>query len=457
MTNNFDNYASDQWGHYPEGLFESINSEEYVIGVYYMAIGSRLDPWYMSNAIVQEQTVGSYFPVHSSAEEIKTILKKFSAKVIGIYEIPPHEISVPEEFKERQYIINVAYPLEGLDTQFPLLLTTLMGNISMGGKIKLLDVYFPKSYLSSYQGPKFGISGIREKLRIPKRPLLTNIDHAYTLEDGKKLFYEAALGGADFIKDDESTAGDVHYLPLEKRISAYMELMDKAKEETGEETIYAVNITAGPTKIFENAQKAIDSGANGLMINYLTVGLPVVRELAADPSIKVPILGHMDFAGVYYESSMSGISSFLMMGKLARLVGLDALVYPSAYSKAPFIRDKYLGCAKALRYPFGKLKPVLPMPSGGVTPGIALRLIKDLGTDIMIGAGVGIHSHPQGTRSGAIAFRQVIDIGMKDLSEALEDLEDYLDDHEDEYQELKQALDSWGESGIKYFPSMPYG
>jgi 2,3-diketo-5-methylthiopentyl-1-phosphate enolase len=442
-----DSYADNKWGYYPEGVQESIDSEDYVIGIYYAAFSSTLDPWYMGKVVIQEQTVGSYYPVHSDPREI---LRKFSGKVIGVYEVPPLEIGVPDDIKERQYILQIAYPLEGLDTQFPLLLTTLMGNISMGGKVKLLDVIFPQRFLSEFKGPKFGIEGIRKQLNVLKRPFLTNIDHAYTLEDGKALFYEAAMGGADVIKDDESTAGDIRYLPLEERVTTYMEMKDKAKEETGEDTLYMVNISAGPQKILENAQKAIDSGTNGLMVNYLTVGLPVVRELAADESIKVPILGHMDFAGVYYESSMSGLSSFLIMGKLARLAGLDALVYPSAYSKAPFIRDKYLACAKALRYPFGPLKPVLPMPSGGVTPGIALRIMKDLGNDIMIGAGVGIHSHPKGTRAGAKAFRQVIDIGMTHLDEAAEDLEDYLDDHEDEYVELEQALDSWGKSGIKY-------
>lgn len=448
MTNKkkSDSYADQKWGHYPEGLQESINND-YIVAIYYTAFPSHIDPWYMGKVVIQEQTVGSYYPVHSDPKEI---LKKYSAKVIGVYEVPPYEIGFPAEMKERQYIMQVAYPLIGLDAQFPLLLTMLMGNISMGGKVKLLDIIFPPQFLSKFNGPKFGIKGIRNQLNIPERPLLINIDHAYTLEDGKTLFYEAATGGADIIKDDESMAGNVSYLPLEDRVSVYMELRDQVKEETGEDTIYATNITAGPDQIVDNAQKAIDCGANGLMVNYLTVGLPVVQKLTSDPSIKIPFLGHMDFAGVYYESPISGISSYLIMGKLARLAGLDILVYPSAYSKAPFIRDKYLACSKALRYPFGHLKPVLPMPSGGVTPGIALRLIKDLGRDIAIGAGVGIHSHPDGTKAGAKAFRQVIDIGMTDLEEASDDLEDYLEDHEDEYPELIQAIESWGKTGIKY-------
>lgn len=448
----FNKYADEKWGYYLEGLHESIDSENYVIGIYYVAIASRIDPWYIGRVIVKEQTIGSYYPAHSNP---KNILRRFAGKVIGVYEVPPYEIGVPAELKERQYIIQVAYPIEGLDTQFPLLLTTLMGNISLGGKVKLLDVCFPHKYLKEFQGPKFGIEGIRKVLKIPKRPILANINHAYTLEDGVSLFYEAAMGGADFIKDNENLAGDIKYLPLEDRVSKYMEIKDKVKEETGEDTIYAVNITAEPNKIMDYAQRAVDNGVNGLMVNYLTVGLPVVRNLSEDKSIKIPILGHMDFSGVYYESKMSGISSFLIMGKFARLAGLDIVVYPGVYGKAPFLRDKYLACAKALRYPFSHLKPVLPMPSGGVTPGIVLKLIKDLETDIMVGAGSGIHSHPQGTRAGVKAFRQIIEIAVNHMDEAFEDLEDFVEESNNAYPELEAAITSWGDSGIKYLPFLP--
>ncbi|MHA2226922.1 MAG: RuBisCO large subunit C-terminal-like domain-containing protein [Candidatus Hodarchaeales archaeon] len=449
MKNNrmTDSYSDQEWGFLPEGLQESIDQDDYVIGVYYAAFSSTLDPWYMGKIIVKEQTIGSYVPVTS---DVKEILRRFSAKIIGVYEVPPAEISIPREQQERQYIIQIAYPLEGLENQLPLLLTTLMGNVSLGGKVKLLDIKFSKRYLNQFQGPKFGIDGLRKSLGVEKRPLLANINHAYSIEDGKALFKEASLGGADLIKDDESMAGNIHYLPLDQRVVTYMELVDKAKEETGEDTIYLVNVTDEPDKIMQNAQSAIDHGANGLMVNYLTVGLPVVRVLTNDPSLNVPVIGHMDFAGVFYESNMSGISSFLIMGKMARLAGLDILVYPSTYGKAPFLRDKYFSCAKALRYPFGPIKTVFPMPAGGVTPSITLKMIKDLGLDIVIGAGVGIHSHPQGTRSGTIAFRQVIDISVNDLEEASEDLEDYLDDNEGKFPELQSAIESWGQSSIKY-------
>ena len=448
--NKFDDYAIQNWGHYLEGMHESIDPEKYVIGTYYICLASNIDPYYIGRVMVKEQTIGSFIPVTSDPKEI---LRRFAGKIIGLYSTPPYEISVPDTEKERQYIIQIAYPIEGLEPQFPLLLTTLAGNISLGGKIKLLDVQFPAEFLESFKGPKFGIQGLRKQLKIPERPMLTNINHAYTIEDGMKTFYDAARGGADFIKDNESLAGDIKYLPLEERITKNMEQVDKAKEETGEDTIYLVNITDEPTKMIDNAEKAISYGANGLMINYLTAGLASVRTITEDPSINLPVLGHMDHAGVFYESEMSGISSNLIMGKFARMAGLDILVYPGVYGKAPFLRDRYFACATVLRYPLWHLKSTLPMPAGGVTPGIVLKLIKDLGTDIMIGAGSAIHSHPKGTFAGTKAFRQIINIGVSHLEEASEDLEDFIDDHKVEYPELNVALNSWGESGLKYLPN----
>jgi 2,3-diketo-5-methylthiopentyl-1-phosphate enolase len=105
--------------------------------------------------------------------------------------------------------------------------------------------------------------------------------------------------------------------------------------------------------------------------------------------------------------------------------------------------------AKAHRYRMHHLKPTLPMPSGGITPGMVIRVMQDLGNDVMIGSGGGIHAHPNGPIAGATAFRQAIDIGMMDLKAAAEDFEDYVEDHEDEYPELAVAMETWGVSDTR--------
>ncbi|MFQ7474089.1 MAG: hypothetical protein ACLRLX_07780, partial [Anaerovoracaceae bacterium] len=51
-------------------------------------------------------------------------------------------------------------------------MTVLFGNISASGMIRLIDVAFPKKFIEKFQGPKFGVEGMREVLGVKDRPLL---------------------------------------------------------------------------------------------------------------------------------------------------------------------------------------------------------------------------------------------------------------------------------------------
>ncbi|MFX0194633.1 MAG: RuBisCO large subunit C-terminal-like domain-containing protein, partial [Candidatus Hodarchaeota archaeon] len=352
----------------------------------------------------------------------------------------------PKGVDERNYIYQVAFPICNQSDQIPLMLTAIIGNISMGGKLKLLDIRFPEKWLKTFKGPKFGIEGIRKLLKVPERPLLNNMIKpcsGWTPKQGAQLFYRAAVGGCDVVKDDELIA-NMDYCQIVDRVTLFMEEVDRAREIKGEETLYTVNITDRIPNLRENAYAVQEAGGNALMVNYLVVGLSALRWLAEDPKIKLPILAHMDFAGVWYMSPYHGVSSFLTLGKLARIAGSDIVVYPAPYGKAPNLEMNFKAVAKTMRYRMYHLKPTLPMPSGGITPGMVPRVVRDLGNDIMIGSGGGIHAHPDGPIAGAKAFRQAIDICMKDLVAVLEDFDDYVEEHEDEYPELAKAMEEWG-------------
>ena len=53
----------------------------------------------------------------------------------------------------------------------------------------------------------------------------------YTPEVGAKLFFEAAAGGVDIIKDDELIGGDREFNKIEDRVKANMEAARKALEK----------------------------------------------------------------------------------------------------------------------------------------------------------------------------------------------------------------------------------
>ena len=426
----------------PVALPDGINYDEYIIATYLVSYHKIIPVPRLSLLLAIEQSTGTWVAVPGETPEVRA---QHVAKVIGVYEVPDYEFEVPPGVETRDYIVQIAFPEVNIGEQIPMLLTAVVGNISMGGRIKVLDIRFPEKYVAGFKGPKFGIPGVREILGVPDRPLLNNMIKpctGYPLEVGAGLFRDAALGGCDIIKDDELIA-DASFNSAMGRVKRYMEIEKQVYEEKGERTLYTVNISDKVPKIFENAKRAVELGCNALMINYLAVGLPVMRAIAEDPDINVPILAHMDVAGAMYMSPFHGLSSHIVLGKLPRLAGADIVVIPAPYGKAPVITDKFLNAARTLSFPLYNLKPTWPMPSGGITPSMVPDVMRDLGNDIVIGSGGGIHAHPQGPIAGAKAFRQAIDAVMQGIS-----LEEYGKDHP----ELEVAHRQWAEVFKKGLP-----
>ena len=419
----------------PMALPDGIDYDEYLIATYLASFAAEVPIPLLSMALAVEQSTGTWVAVPGETSEIRC---HHIAKVLGVYELPDYEFSVPPSLETRNWIIQVAYPEVNIGSQIPMLLTSVVGNISMGGNIKLLDIRFPQKFVAGFKGPKFGIAGVREILGIPKRPLLNNMIKpctGYPLELGAELFRQAALGGCDIIKDDELIA-DASFNSIEGRVKRYMEIEKQVYEETGEHTLYTVNITDKVPKVFDNAKRAVELGCNALMINYLAVGLPVMQALTEDPNINVPILAHMDVAGAMYMSPLHGMSSHIVLGKLPRLAGADVVVIPAPYGKAPVIPDKFKNVAKNLTFPLYQLRPTFPMPSGGITPSMVPKVMEDLGNDIVIGSGGGVHAHPQGPVAGGKAFRQAIDATLDGIP-----LEEYAKEHP----ELEAVLKPWAD------------
>jgi 2,3-diketo-5-methylthiopentyl-1-phosphate enolase len=419
----------------PVALPDGVSYDDYVIGTYLVSYPAVLPVPLVAPLLAVEQSTGTWIAVPGETPEVRC---QHVAKVIGVYEMPDYEAMLPPNLQDRQWFVQIAYPQVNIGEQIPMLLTTVVGNISMGGDIKVLDIRLPKKYVNGFKGPKFGIDGVRKLLGVYNRPLLNNMIKpctGYGLEVGAELFRKAAMGGCDIVKDDELIA-DASFNSVLGRVKRYMEIEKQVYEETGERTLYTVNVTDNIPKVFKNANKAVELGVNAIMINYLAVGFPVMQALAEDKSINVPILAHMDVAGAFYMSPYHGMSSHLVLGKLPRLAGADVVVIPAPYGKAPVIDYKFKNAARNLSFPLYNLKPTFPMASGGITPSMVPQVMADLGNDIVIGSGGGIHAHPKGPVAGGKAFRQAIDATMKGIPVA-----EYAKDHE----ELDMALKIWAD------------
>jgi 2,3-diketo-5-methylthiopentyl-1-phosphate enolase len=422
----------------PEAIgLDGIDLESYIIASYIIKRPRGMNVNYLSRFAAIEQSTGTWVRVPAETAEVR---KDHVARVLGVYELPHYEYVLPSkaDHPERLYFVQIGFPISNIKGDgIPMLLTSVIGNISLTHGLKLVDLAFPKAYLEDFKGPKFGIDGLRKLLKVPERPLLNNMVKpctGHTCDVAADLVYKAAVGGCDVVKDDELIANPA-FNTLEDRISAVMESIDRADSEKGEKTLYTINITSKFPEMFEYADKMVEMGANALMINYLTAGFEALRAIAEDPSIKVPILGHMDFAGAYFGGHWTGLTSMITLGKFPRMCGADTVVIPAPYGKAEILDERYEQNLKVLRYPFQHIKPTLPMPSGGITQGMVEKTMKEAGKDILIGSGGGIHSHPDGPIAGAKAFRQAIHAVMNGI-----EVRKYAKDHE----ELGKALGVWG-------------
>jgi 2,3-diketo-5-methylthiopentyl-1-phosphate enolase len=420
-------------------ISESIPSEDYVIATYLIGANREADIISRVSSMALEQTTGTWARVPGETDEVR---QRSAGRVTGIYSIPDYESrqSIPAETTLRWYVVKVAFPWINFFDNIPLLLSSVIGNISAMDNLKLLDLEFPKSYVDQFQGPKFGSDGLRELIKVYDRPLLNNMIKpctGITCEEGAKLLYQAAAGGVDWVKDDELIAGSPKFSPLKDRVKAYMEAAAKADREKNETTLYSVNITDEQSRLMENAYQAIEAGANALMVNVFAIGFSGLRALAENPEINVPIMVHNCFSGAMVSNPMGGLSSPIG-AKLARLCGADIYLDYVPTLKFGGIQEKFVRIVHTCLSPMYDLKPTMPHVGGGVTPGLVPYLVDLIGTDVAIGAGGGIHSHPNGAKDGAKAMRQAIDAKMKGIS---------LTEAANTAPELAQALETWGEFG----------
>ena len=228
---------------FPEVSF----SEDYVIATYQAKVKtSNIEK--LAMAIADEQTTGTWIKVSADSAE-KT--RRFGSKLVALYEVP--DIGCDYQSDEPpMYIIQIAYPMENFSNSMSSLMTILFGNISASGMIRLIDVAFPKKFIAQFKGPKFGVEGLRKVLEVPDRPLLNAMikpNIGWTPDEGADLFYHACKGGVDVIKDDELMLADGPYCPLKERVTKFMEKEKQVYEETGEHSLYAVNISDSTEKV----------------------------------------------------------------------------------------------------------------------------------------------------------------------------------------------------------------
>ncbi|SFA77286.1 MULTISPECIES: 2,3-diketo-5-methylthiopentyl-1-phosphate enolase [unclassified Bacillus (in: firmicutes)] len=333
-------------------------------------------------------------------------------------------------------ILKIAYPAVNFSNDIPAILTTVFGKLSLDGKIKLIDLQFDAALKNVFPGPRFGVEGIRNLTSVYDKPLLMSIFKGVLGRDMDFLIRqlkEQALGGINIVKDDEILFEN-ELTPFEKRIVEGKKVLHEVYEQTGNKTLYAVNLTGRTSKLRDQARRAAELGADLLLFNVFSYGLDTLQELREDDEIALPFMAHPAFSGALTSSPDYGVSNSLLLGKLLRYAGADLSLFPSPYGSVALEKNQTLSISRELLLP-DSLKPAFPVPSAGIHPGLVPLLIEDFGNDCVINAGGGVHGHPDGAQGGGRAFIQAIETHLKGKS---------LFVGAEQYPELKKAIQLWG-------------
>jgi ribulose-bisphosphate carboxylase large chain len=342
-------------------------------------------------------------------------------------------------FRIEGNIVKIAYPLQLFELgSMPNILSSIAGNVfglRALKNLRLNDIVFPPGLVRSFKGPKYGIGGIRKLLKVFDRPLvgtiikpklgLKTVDHA-------NVAYDAWVGGCDIVKDDENLGGQ-KFNPFEDRITRTLESRDRAERATGEKKVYMINITAETNETLRRAEAVVNHGGEYVMIDILTCGFAALQTLR-DRNFDLVIHAHRAGHAAFTKDPKHGIS-MRVVAEVARLVGVDQLHVGTVVGKMFETAEEVAENRDALTMEMGGLKPVLPVASGGLHPGLVPSLVKFFGRDVVIQAGGGIHGHPDGTIAGAMAMRQAVDAAMSGVP---------LSTYAKKHRELEAALKTWG-------------
>jgi 2,3-diketo-5-methylthiopentyl-1-phosphate enolase len=415
-------------------LPEGVDRDASIVATYWLRLPPGGDIERTVDGLAAMQSTGTWVTL---ARETDVLRERHAARIVATWQVPDEETTTDAD-AATEWVVRIAYPAHNIADQIPLLLATTYGEGASTGPLRLLDLELPESFTAARPGPRLGIAGVRERLNVPTRPMLvTMMKPAIGLspEESGRIFRDLAMGGVDMVKDDELLVS-TPWSSIVDRVRAHERAATEVHEQTGHRTLSFVNVTERPDRMLEQARRAVEAGASGLMVDCVAVGVSAVEMLAEDPALDVPILGHLAFSGAIYAAPTSGVSSHLVLGKLPRLAGVDVMVYPAPYGSLTLLRSKYLRIARTLTGELHRIRPALPVPGGGLHAGMVPRLMADLGTDFAIGAGGAVHGHPHGATAGARAIRQAIDavsIGQSLADAALE------------MPELAAALRTWPE------------
>ncbi len=254
------------------------------------------------------------------------------------------------------------------------IMNMLFGNASILDDVTLVDTVFPAEMVSALTGPNAGITGLRARARADRRALTCSAlkPQGLSAPELGRLAAAMAEGGLDFIKDDHGLA-DQRYSPLAERIAA----VAAAVRATGAGATYIPSLTGTLDDIRRGVALARDNGLSMIMIAPMISSVATLSAIARD-NPDMAVMTHPALAGA------ARIAPALVIGKLFRLFGGDAQVFPNHGGRFGYSRAECRTLAANAREAVPGKRDAMPVPAGGMTLERVDEILDFYGPDTML-------------------------------------------------------------------------
>jgi len=254
------------------------------------------------------------------------------------------------------------------------LINMLFGNTSLQDDVILQDTEFPDDVAAAFGGPHFGIGGLRARAGAVDRALTCSALKPQGLSPARlgALAARFAQGGIDYIKDDHGLA-DQAYSPFAARCEA----VTKALRATGAHARYVPSLTGDLDALRAQIATARDAGIDTVMVQPMIMGLSnFARLVGENPGLA--FFAHPTLAGA------ARISPPLLFGKIFRMLGADALVFPNHGGRFGYTPETCRALAQTALSVWHGLKDAVPVPAGGMTLERTAEMLDFYGSEVML-------------------------------------------------------------------------
>ena len=252
------------------------------------------------------------------------------------------------------------------------LLNMLFGNTSLQDDVVLFDAELPGGLVRAFGGPRHGLHELRRRVGAGKRALTCSAlkPQGLSADELANLARRFAEGGIDYIKDDHGLA-EQSYSPFRSRVEAI------AGALAGSSTRYVPSLSGDLDSMRRQIAFAMSAGVDAVLVAPMIAGFSNVHTLVTEYP-NVAFMAHPTMGGA------ARIASPLLIGKLFRLIGMDAVVFPNHGGRFGYSPETCQGLARAALAEWEGLRPAAPVPAGGMSLARVPEVLEFYGADIML-------------------------------------------------------------------------